>query len=409
MTPEELKAQEDLLLKIKAEVTETMKTAGMTAEEIDTKIKALDKTEEVEKLKTELTGLQESLTKIKSEGKDTGKSVKQQIEEAFKAKEEDIKNAEKGSGSVSILKLKADVTPEITTAVVTTTTGGNAVLDYNRGDEQAKVRLRTPRVDPYITIGTSSYSTYVYADVVPTHDDSSSGFATVVAEGNIKKRVAFAIETRTASEAVIAAYEILTKQAWRNVKGMASIAYEYLLKRVMLKRSSHILDTVKAGAVAFDATTWVAAKVDSPNLVDCIIAAANQIANSESWTDDIEYMPNVAFVNYGDYMGLKTLKQTDDAYISALQQLEGMGIAVVPVHKRDVAAGKILVGDFSMVNALVTFPYEVSTGWVNDNFIYNKFCLLGETGIITWLREYDKRAFVYDDIADIKSGIDSGS
>ena len=148
-------------------------------------------------------------------------------------------------------------------------------------------------------------------------------------------------------------------------------------------------------------TSWTGDAVVGANLYDVVVACINQIANTESWTDDIQYLPNVAFVNYADYMALNSLKDKNENYLMKLNQL----IPIVPMNKNDIAAGKILIGDFSLVQARATFGYEVSTGWINDQYIRNKFTMLGETGLICWVKEYDKRAFIYDDIATIQSAL----
>jgi len=396
----------ELIEKIKTEVESLMKEKGLTSEQITEKLKTFTDVESVEKIKAdltaEITNLQEKIEKLKAGG-DGQKTFKQNVSEAIKTKQAEIEAASKGSGSVSIYKVKTDNTPELTTAIVGATNPAPTLANLRNVKDSPQIRLRDMNITDYVSIGTSDTSTIEYADIIPVHNPANKGFADVVAEGNLKPRVAFTIEQRSVAEQVIAAHEILTKQAIRNVAQMESLATEYLLKRVMLKRGKHILDTVKTLVTGntFDPASWTAPNVVQPNLYDVVVACINQIANTFSWTDDVQYLPNVAFVNWSDYMGLQTLKDKEENYLVKLNQL----IPIVPMYKGDIAAGKILIGDFSLVEAYQTFAYEVSTGWVNDQFIRNKFTMLGETGLITFIKEYDKRAFIYDDIAAIKTAL----
>lgn len=50
-------------------------------------------------------------------------------------------------------------------------------------------------------------------------------------------------------------------------------------------------------------------------------------------------------------------------------------------------------------------PYSVRLGWINDQFITNKFTMVGESRFHAFVRNLDELAFVYDDYATIEAAI----
>ena len=71
----------------------------------------------------------------------------------------------------------------------------------------------------------------------------------------------------------------------------------------------------------------------------------------------------------------------------------------------DIATGKIFVADLSKYNTTNYVGYNVKIGWVNDDFIKNQFVILGESRFHAFVKKLDEQAFIYDDIATIKTAI----
>ena len=59
----------------------------------------------------------------------------------------------------------------------------------------------------------------------------------------------------------------------------------------------------------------------------------------------------------------------------------------------------------SKYNTTNYMPYTVKIGWVNDDFIKNQFVILAESRFHAFVKKLDEQAFIYDDIATIKTAI----
>ena len=62
--------------------------------------------------------------------------------------------------------------------------------------------------------------------------------------------------------------------------------------------------------------------------------------------------------------------------------------------------------DLSKYNTTNYVGYNVKIGWVNDDFIKNQFVILGESRFHAFVKKLDEQAFIYDDIATIKTAIE---
>jgi hypothetical protein len=197
----------------------------------------------------------------------------------------------------------------------------------------------------------------------------------------------------------------MSKEADYDIANMSSIASGYLFSRVELAKASAVMAVINAAAPTFDPTTWVSGNITNPNLKDVIIALMNQVVNSENWADDIQYVPNIALVNWSDFLGLAVTKDKDEAYVFAEDFRNTYGVQIIPCHKNDMPAGSILIGDFSQCEVYDYEPYNVLLGHINEQLIYNLFTMVGETRFVKLVREYSKNAFCKGTIATIKTAL----
>ena len=397
---------------LKQSIAEEYKEKGaITLTELDAKLKKLGIDETVIKNLTDSI----SDVDIKIQGLNSGNSkslgFKDSIAKAFAAEGLAAKIADvfaKGSGMIDVTK----VVGNITTGQVTTDTGGNALLDMLNGDEIMDIRLTTPFIEEFANTGKTSKPVYSYVDYIPGEGDVA-----FIAEGYEKPQLDLDITVNTEAPKKAAGYEILTDEAMQDIPRMESNAKNLLFKKYLLKRQNGILfgDGIGANplgvtaiASAFNPASWVGAKVKNPNLYDAIVAAANMIYTTVSYTDDVEYFPNVAFVNPGDFSAWKLNKDLQNGYlfpsITMFNNKELDGIKIVPKNK--IPAGKILIGDFTKLNIIDYVAYSVRIGWINDQFIKNLFTMLGEGRFFVFVKNLDQRAFIYDDINNIIAGIE---
>lgn len=394
----------------KAIADEYNSKGAITLDELDKKLKALgiDDTS----LKT-INGILEKhaleIEKNRSEG-GAKAGLSAQISKAF-SKEgilEEIKKAYDNHGAVEVFKAVAN----ITTGNVTTDTGGTALLDMLNADEINDIQLRSPFIEEFANVSSTNKPVYTYVDYLPGEGDVE-----FLAEGGTKTQLDLDISVRTEAPVKAAGYEILTEEAITDVPRMDYNARVLLLRKYLLKRQNGILfgtglNNEPLGiteiASLFNPLSWVGDKIKNPNLYDVMVALANQIYTTTSYTDDVEYFPNVAFVNPGDFAGMKLTKDANGQYLfPAITLLGGKeidGIRVVPKNK--IPAGKILMGDFTKLNIIDYIAYSVRLGWINDQFIKNLFTMLGEGRFYVFVKNLDQRAFVYDDIANVKTGIE---
>ena len=323
----------------------------------------------------------------------------------------DIKKAYDSNGVVEVFKAVGNVA----TTNITTDSGGNALLDMLNADEINDIQLRTPFIEEFANVSGTNKPVYTYVDYLPGEGDIA-----FLAEGGAKPQLDLDVAVRTESPVKAAGYEILTEEAITDIPRMDYNARSLLFRKYLLKRQDGILFGdglnnsplgVTAIAAAFNPLSWTAPKIKSPNLYDVVVAIANQIYTTTAYTDDVEYFPNVAFVNPADFAGMKLAKDSNGQYlfptITLLNGKEIDGIRIVAKNK--IPAGKILMGDFTKLNIIDYIAYSVRMGWINDQFIKNLFTMLGEGRFYVFVKNLDQRAFVYDDIANVITGIEEAA
>lgn len=351
--------------------------------------------------------------------------VKSTINEVF-GNEDFLKSAmevaEKKSGmSVSAWKRPEDLIEKvaattITTAAVTTDTGGNALFDMMNADEIGALNLQEPFIEEYCTVSRVSRPVFAYADPYPKNGDA--GFT---AENAPKSQLDVEWKVKTLGPKKVTAYEVLSEEAVTDIPQMSSLANNILLKKTMLKRQNGILFGDGTGnqpigvaslAPTFDPTTWSADPLDlvkDPNLYDCIIAGANNIQAKYNYVDENEYFPNLVFLNPKDFAALKLKKNEFGMYLfpqfvigpNKDQAIDNLTI----ISRRQIPVGKIMMGDFTKLRIINYVDYNLRMGYINDQLINNLFTMVGESRFFTLIKELDKIGFVYDTIANIRNGI----
>lgn len=312
-----------------------------------------------------------------------------------------------GSGFVEF-EFKAPAT--ITTGSVANPDGIPTMAGVNMAPP-SNVNYRNAIVSSLVSTINTDSSVYAYTESIPKDGD----FA-FVAEGATKPQIDLKVETRYAEPVKIAAWEKLTEEAVRDIPSMQSIATDFLRKRHDLRKQKGILfgdgispnpKGVTVYAKPFTAGS-LANSVVNPNFMDVINAAITKIYTTHNYQDEMPYMASIVMVNPIDfYVELVSAK---DGYgrplypdASLFNRVNIGGVTIIP--EEDVPSGKILVADLSRYNITNWVPYTVKIGWVNDDFIKNQFVILGESRFHAFVKKLDENAFIYDDIATIKSAI----
>ena len=382
------------------------------AEAIQTALKAVvGETKEGEKVMT-VKALEEALVKQgdllkKYQNGGVINTVKMQIKTFFK------ENAEK------IAEIKAAGTGHIELTVkapedITTGSGINTTPPAITGSQQAPlstISLREMNIVGLTTNLNTSLAAYPYTETVPKDGDYA-----FLDEGEVKPQIDFKWETNYAKPVKIAAWERLTDEAVQDVEGLESIANDYLRKKHNLKKNKGILAGDGVSPNPKGATTYgrvfaagsMALQVEDTNFMDVVNACITDISTTHNYQDEMPYMANLVMVNPVDFfLQLVSAKDKNGLPLypqaSLFNQVMIGSTLIIP--EEEIPAGKVFVADMSKYNTTNYIDYTVKVGWVNDDFIKNQFVILGESRFHAFVKKLDEQAFIYDDIATIKTAI----
>ena len=365
-----------------------------------------------ESLETAVKGLGDANEIIKqlqekAEGNVMPDSYEKQLKTFLVENEQKIKDLHTaGSGTIEFtMKAVADVT---------TANGTNTLPPNTVGTDLAplqNVNLREMQVLGLTTNINTSAAAYPYTEAVPKDGDY-----TFVAEGGVKPQIDFTWETNYAKPVKAAAWIRLTEESIQDVKGLESVAKDYLFKKHNLFKAQSILFGTGTAPQPKGATLYgrtfsagpLALAVVTPNFMDVVNAAITDIATTHNYTDEMDYRANLVMINPNDFfIQLVSAKDANGLPLyptaSLFNQVNIGGVTIIP--ETSIPAGKIFVADMAMYHTTNYMPYTVKIGWVNDDFIKNQFIMLGESRFHAFVKKLDAQAFIYDDIATIKTAI----
>lgn len=283
----------------------------------------------------------------------------------------------------------------------------------NNDTELQAVNYRNdnPLVALCSTVNTSSHS-YSYTEAEP-----KEGAFTEVLEGASKPQIDFLWKNRYQTPFKIAAYETLTDEVLKDVARMKSVAQKFLRNRHDLFKADKIYFGAGDGVTAIKGATVsgrvfvagdMALAVDTPNFMDVVNAAVTDVYTTHNFADEANYMPSIVLINPVDfYIQLVSAKDANGLPLypqaGLFNEVTIGGVKIKPWEK--IPAGKIFVADMSKYNLTNWVPYSVQIGWVNDDFIKNQLTMVGESRFHAFIKNHDLQAFLYDDIATIKTAI----
>lgn len=404
--------EQNALEKIRVEVKNLLGQEGELTKkelkELAEKIDALKENSTSKEVKDELIRLATEFKAFKERGNGNQfeNTVKGQIFKFIADNADEIKRIRKAGAGV--IELKAVGVMETASATVP---DGIPALQGVQSAPPSNVNLRGAIVDSLVSRLATSLASYPYTETIPKDGDFS-----FVAEKDTKPEIDFKTETRYAAPKKIAAWIGLTEEVVTDIPGLQSIAYDYLRKKHDLKREDGILfgdgiDPNLKGATkygrAFSAGA-LANTVTDPNLMDCINAAITDIYTTHNYQDEMPYMANLVLINPVDFF--IELVSAKDGFGHPLYPTASLfnrvvigGVTIIPFE--NIPAGKIFVADMSKYNITDYVGYTVKIGWINDDFIRNQFVILGESRLHGFVKKLDEQAFIYDDIATIKTAI----
>lgn len=219
-----------------------------------------------------------------------------------------------------------------------------------------------------------------------------------IAEGGAKPLVQhrFQVEFSTAKKA--AAYMELTEEFDTDVPGLATAVRRLLGLDVMRAFDDQIQIDVIAAARPFEITSLNGLIQDAAGW-DAIMAMMGQVGS-------YNYNPDTVAMNYLTDVLLETSKDNNAAYLLPpfAERVQAM-----MVFANKLTIRKALVGDLKQYNVDIYKDFVLRVGWINENFINNKFCVLGEIRYHSYISDNRKKALCYDDIYETLTTVDGGS
>ena len=391
MTPEQLDAYKaDLKANQKAELSKEIKSAVETAQ------KNLE-----DFLGNEISN------QLKEKGTQEIPTFKSEINKFISENAEKINSIRKaGSGVVEFEVSKAVIeVANATLPVAAPALQGVQVAPPSRAN------FRTAVINSMVTTIPTTQASYAYTETLPLSGDF--GF---VAEKGTKPNIDLKFETRYAAPVKVAAHMVLTEEAVQDIPNLQAIAYDFLRQKHDLKKEKGIVlgDGISPnpkGATVFGrafSAGSLALSVTAPNFMDVVNACITDIYTTHNFTDEMPYMANIVLVNPNDFF-IQLVSAKDNQGLplypsaSLFNQVNIGGVTIMP-HE-DIVAGKIFVADLSKYNTTEYMGYTVKIGWINDDFIKNQFCIVGESRFHAFVKKLDEQAFIYDTIATIKTAI----
>jgi len=378
------------------------------------KISDSESKEVIERLENELKSVKDNLDefslKVQSitEQKNS-KNMEKTILDSIVENIDKIKSVFKqGSGVVDIYTEKA---VDIIATTNATNPDGIPELVGVQMANPSNVNLKAPSVVDMMNTVPTSLSAYPYTEVVPKDGDYA-----FVAEKGLKPQIDFAIETRYATPVKIAAYEHLTTESTQDIPNLMSIARDFLRKKHDLFKEKGLLNGDGLGVNAKGVTSYgrafvagsMANTLSVVNFMDVVNAGITDIFTTHNYQDETPYRANVVLVNPIDFfIKLVSAKDANGLPLyptaSLFNKVVLGGVTIMP-HE-DIAVGKIFIGDLTKYNITNYVGYTVRIGWINDDFIRNQFVMVGESRFHAFVKNLDKQAFIYDDIAVIEAAL----
>lgn len=401
----------------------------MTPEEIEKALELRFKTVQDDLAKLQLEGaskaeLEKAIAAIKTQGTALEEYIAAQKEKQFKTfsqkfvgflheNKDELKNIYKrGSGEIEFNPFIDKAPEDVTTASGVDAETVPVTMNQNLGD----FNLRNDNdLMNLMTVSTTNTPNATYSEMIPKDGDYS-----FVSEGGVKPKIDFRWENRYPKPKKAAAYEVLTEEAVTDYSRLESIARQYLQKQHDLFKVNGLFFAPGTGDLPTGATvygrTFVAGDMadrfpnGSTKFMDHVNAAITDVYTTQNFVNEAEYMPNVVMISPIDFfIEFQAAKDGDGLPLYPQASLFNVvnigGVTIRPWTK--IPVGKIFVADMSKYNVVNYVPFSIRIGWINDQFITNKFTMLGESRYFQYVKNLDQAAFIYDDIATIKAAIEA--
>jgi hypothetical protein len=310
-----------------------------------------------------------------------------------------IKSGERNV-SLPVFELRAAASPMTPANTLNDTITINPAAAIRQGAPVYDVRRIEPTFWDYIPKGRTSLETYPWVNKkVP----ANSGEAAFVGPGVAKPGVSFTFEVEKSNAKKIPVSMKLATELLDDIDGMTTYIQVELAYQLKIKLNSSLMTAVESSTLPAGVQTYSLGfttsglSVANPNNWDCARSIIAQMRK--------------AFINGPIVIFMNPIDTANMDMEKAVSQGTYLGINARPipggtiVEDNNIAVGYVQAVALDCLKTLIYKDFVMSFGWENDDFTKNLVTVIAEMRLHSFHSDNDAAAFVYDDLADIKSQI----
>lgn len=276
----------------------------------------------------------------------------------------------------------------------------NAAAAIRQGAPVFDIRRIEPTFWDYIPKGRTNLETYPFVNKKVPAD---SGEAAFIGPGVAKPGISFTFEVEKSNAKKVAVSMKMATELLEDIDGMTSyvqaeLAYQLKAKVNTTLMTGVLSSTVPAGVQTFSlGFTTSGLSTQNPNNWDAARAVIAQM--------------RAAFINGPIVIFMNPIDIANMDMAKAISQGTYLGINARPipggiiVEDNNIPVGYLQAIALDALKTLIYKDFVMTFGWENDDFTKNLVTVVAEMRLHSFHSDNDAAAFVYDDLADIKSQI----
>ena len=364
---------------IEAILKEHGKDDRIDKEQFDKMVEALKKQGvELNKLKNSKQVLEKQnhfLSILNKNFDDIGKSIKSNSPQSFKAVNEHTENQ-----------------IHTTDNTISTTTDANMIESSGeRDDVILKRRGRSYIKDiANVTVVDDAKEEFSFME-----EGSDSGAVAIVEEGKVKPQVNLKLIKNRVETKKVAAYIVVTEE-FTKYRKRAYQAIKRLFNGKFTREYEDILSNELTGFATAYVSTSLDGTIEKPTEFHAIVACASQL-------ESLEFVPNTLVLHPQDKWKLAIAENSSGfilPYVTSGGEFKLLGLNVITTTKQ--AVGTFKIGESKLWEIEEELP-SLRTGWINDDFVKNQFCLLMETFFFSYVPSNYEGGWIQASFADMRN------
>lgn len=230
------------------------------------------------------------------------------------------------------------------------------------------------------------------------NETSEQGLPAEVLEGAAKPEIQNIFQVEISQSKKIAAYYEITEEFNDDLPNFATNIRRLLETRVLRGWDDAIQAAVIAASTAYSAAP-LNGSIPFANYWDAIYAMLAQVRVNN-------YIPNTVDIHPYTNVKMQGDKTREGIYLLPSFKDE---IQRMLLQGNKISVDNALVGDLKQYKVDVYKEFVIKIGWINDNFITNKFCVLGEIRYHRYISDARKTAIINGNLGNIRGLLDGGS